>query len=107
MKLIPIAIGQRYGRWTVLKELPRHNEHRMVKCRCACGKTKTLGLQSIREGRSESCGCLQREKQTKHGYARDGKWSPEYRIWVLMRRRCRDRNDPGYHNYGGRGIKVC
>lgn len=30
-----------------------------------------------------------------------------HRIWVGMRRRCRDENASGYQNYGGRGIKVC
>jgi hypothetical protein len=31
----------------------------------------------------------------------------EYRVWQDMRRRCYDSKRKGYHNYGGRGIKVC
>lgn len=31
----------------------------------------------------------------------------EYRIWVGMRVRCRDKNNREFHNYGGRGITVC
>ena len=30
-----------------------------------------------------------------------------HRIWVSMRQRCENPNDPAYGNYGGRGIKVC
>lgn len=33
--------------------------------------------------------------------------SREYRIYCLMKGRCRNPNTPGYKNYGGRGIKVC
>ena len=32
--------------------------------------------------------------------------SPTYRAWVSMRSRCRSPRDPGYPDYGGRGIKV-
>lgn len=30
-----------------------------------------------------------------------------YRIWVSMRDRCKRKKHDAYHNYGGRGIKVC
>jgi hypothetical protein len=30
-----------------------------------------------------------------------------YRVWQNMKRRCLDKNSPGYKDYGGRGITVC
>ena len=30
-----------------------------------------------------------------------------YRIWGAMRQRCKNPNEAGYENYGGRGIRVC
>lgn len=33
--------------------------------------------------------------------------TPLYHRWTAMRRRCTDRNQPYFQNYGGRGIKVC
>lgn len=30
-----------------------------------------------------------------------------YRAWAHMKERCTNKNDMGYKNYGGRGIKVC
>lgn len=30
-----------------------------------------------------------------------------YKTWLNMRRRCSEVNNISYHNYGGRGIKVC
>ena len=32
--------------------------------------------------------------------------SPTYRAWVSMRSRCRSPTNPGYRDYGGRGIRV-
>lgn len=44
----------------------------------------------------------------RHGQARRGKnRTSVYRRWVNMRARCSCPNNPGYHNYGGRGITVC
>jgi len=31
----------------------------------------------------------------------------EYKIWAGMKQRCLNINNPGYKNYGGRGISVC
>lgn len=31
----------------------------------------------------------------------------EYQAWANMKRRCQNPNNPGYKNYGARGIKVC
>ncbi|MCK5601423.1 hypothetical protein KAR91_06135 [Candidatus Pacearchaeota archaeon] len=33
--------------------------------------------------------------------------TPTYISWVAMLQRCNNPKGPAYHNYGGRGIKVC
>jgi hypothetical protein len=33
--------------------------------------------------------------------------TPEYQVWLNMRKRCMSPNNPSYKNYGGRGIKIC
>lgn len=43
----------------------------------------------------------------KHGQARKGQKTPEYRVWTDMKKRCLNPNYIGYKNYGGRGIKIC
>lgn len=42
----------------------------------------------------------------KHGFASRGKILPEYRIWLQMKERTINPNNPAFHNYGGRGIRV-
>jgi hypothetical protein len=39
----------------------------------------------------------------KHGLS----GTPEYRAWVNLRFRCRNKNSKCYQHYGGRGISVC
>jgi hypothetical protein len=38
-----------------------------------------------------------------HGKSR----TPVYRVWQSMRNRCENPKDKRYHDYGGRGIRVC
>ena len=33
--------------------------------------------------------------------------SPEYQSWKAMLKRCKNPNHRSYHQYGGRGVKVC
>lgn len=40
---------------------------------------------------------------TKHGL----KQHPVYQVWKGMRKRCNNPNEPGWKNYGGRGITIC
>lgn len=35
------------------------------------------------------------------------KYPSEYKAWLRMRERCRNKNDKKYYLYGGKGIKVC
>ena len=40
--------------------------------------------------------------------SRHGKYgTPEYNAWASIKRRCNNENNPGYKDYGGRGITVC
>lgn len=45
----------------------------------------------------------QRNGNYKHGKSS----TPEWKAWVAMRRRCYDNKQPGWADYGGRGISVC
>jgi hypothetical protein len=67
---------------------------------------KPVSTGALRDGTSQSCGCLRRELQTiraKHG----GTKSSEHNIWLGIYQRCFNENHPAYHSYGGRGITVC
>lgn len=44
--------------------------------------------------------------RTFHGHAANS-GSPEYRVWCGMIYRCENKRSKSYHNYGGRGIKIC
>lgn len=102
-------IGRRFG-WLVVEKIgPKVGTSRHIHyiCKCDCGNT-TRSLPSYRllNGGVLSCGCM----VIKHGHSvKDGTgWaSPEYRSWDNMMKRCYNPKENGYHNYGGRGIKVC
>ena len=52
--------GQQFGKLTVLKrdiDHPDHKDPRWI-CQCKCGKIKTVRGSSLREGTTNSCGCL-------------------------------------------------
>ena len=47
-------VGEKFGRLTVLADLP----HRRHLCRCECGNAKEADRSHLRSGRTRSCGCL-------------------------------------------------
>ena len=71
---------------------------------CECGSpAKYVRLDALRNGVTKSCGCLQKESVTKHGY-----WGrPLFGVWRAMISRCTNQNDKRFARYGGRGIAVC
>lgn len=75
-------------------------------CKCSCGNHTVVHGLALRSATVQSCGCLRgdsaRERFTKHGHSK----RQEYQIWRSMRDRCRNPNNKGFPDYGGRGIRV-
>lgn len=97
-----VVLGSKYGRLTLVSELPRQNTKRVFECKCDCGKQTEVLWQNIKKGASTSCGCYAVEVNTTHGMSR----TRIRNTWTNMIRRCTNTTDPGYPNYGGRGIEV-
>ena len=72
-------------------------------CKCECGASKIVLGSSLRTGGARSCGCLKKELYTTHGKSS----TPMYSVYRNMMTRCYNKGGTDYHNYGGRGIKVC
>jgi hypothetical protein len=110
-RLIDIS-GQKFGRWTVLALHPERSRwgEAIWRCRCDCSTERVVAGRVLRDGRSTSCGCFNREqtraRSTKHGHARGGKLTPIYARWIAMKQRCFNPNNRQYCNYGGRDITV-
>lgn len=110
-------IGRKIGRLTVLHEGERHRTKRGIPvrtwmCQCDCGKiVKKLYSQFYETRHDISCGCARAEKTiercTTHGCASPKNRTPEYNSWRAMQTRCSNGRQPGWKNYGGRGITVC
>lgn len=78
---------------------------------CECGKLFFSRFKHIRIGKATSCGCktvqLRANKLVTHGFGRNANRHPLYRAWSNMKSRCFNVKNSEYHNYGGRGIKMC
>lgn len=99
--------GQKFSRLLVLAEMPKRGSNRYWLCQCNCGAEKEIQMSLLKNGNTQSCGCLNRElgalKLTTHGKS----YSLVYVSWKGMKQRCLNTNNPKYLDYGGRGIKVC
>ena len=57
--------GKQFGRWRVLGPREIRNGAAVWFCQCECGETAWPSGQSLREGKSKSCGCLAAEKASE------------------------------------------
>jgi hypothetical protein len=111
-----MQLGDLFGRLLVIGLIPgtRAKGGKRVECRarvrCICGTEKTVRRSDLKAGYAKACGCLRRERVTKHGHTwRNGKaaWSPTYQSWVAMKNRCLNPKHEAFRHYGGRGIRIC
>lgn len=103
-------IDRRFGRLTVTGYSHSRNDGKRTidywRCRCDCGTEKAVDSRALVYRGTSSCGCLlaeDRNRPKKHGMT----GTMEYQVYLAMRSRCENPRDSSYHNYGGRGIKVC
>ncbi len=103
--------GRRFWRLTVRHRTTKQGAAKPVwLCQCDCGTVTTAYGYSLKNGHTQSCGCLHRERASTaakinsrtHGM----KNTPEWHSWSAMLSRCRNPNATGYDRYGGRGIRV-
>jgi hypothetical protein len=110
-RLAAIA-GQEFGRLVVTVPFVDVSAggHRRAEVRCGCGTVRLYNIAKLLSGAVVSCGCYRKERIAAQGRAnkthgKDG--TPEHRTWTSMVYRCHNPRAAGYHNYGGRGIRVC
>jgi len=112
--LPPLPVGTRFGHWKVAGEsFLKDASHRVVPCVCKCGTRQDVLVFALRNGKSQSCGCLKREQVatlaqrtlTTHGRA-GGDKDPLYRLWLRINKRCYNPQAHNYRWYGARGISV-
>lgn len=98
-------IGQKFGRLRILEVITKKEDknRKYYKCKCECGNVVIIRADSLKSGKTQSCGCLQKEKVTKHNLYK----SRIYRIWRHLKERCIYKKSKDYKNYGTRGISVC
>lgn len=102
--------GKRFGRLVVIKRVENGNRRSLRwLCRCDCGKETVVFGDSLKQGKTKSCGCLAREKagfvNVKHGQH----GTKTYKTWASIIQRCTNINCKDYKYYGGRTppITVC
>jgi len=100
--------GQRFGRLIVIKSTgkDKHGSYLWL-CRCDCGKEKIIRGDSLKNGDTTSCGCLQKELISKQSFRHGYKNTPTYNSYQQMKNRCTNSKTSNYKDYGGRGITVC
>lgn len=110
MGKIKDMVGKRFGKLTCIEYVDVKNGHARWKVLCDCGTIKVVEGSEMRRGSTISCGCVKRErlklgpeKVKTHGMS----GSRTYSSWHQMLQRCKNPNNSRYHQYGGRGIKVC
>lgn len=96
--------GRTFGYWKVIERAEDYKDgSARWLCECECGKRKIHRANTLKNGKSKSCGCHKNDYNKTHG----GKGSRLYECWRQMRYRCNNPNNRAYEAYGGRGIKVC
>lgn len=99
--------GQRFGRLVALNRTKKGNlRGTFWLCQCDCGNQTIVATQNLKQGQIRSCGCLLREARKSnctHGMSD----TRLFYVWNNMKNRCNWKKHKDYHNYGGRGIRVC
>ena len=100
--------GQKFNRLLVISRVENAKSGKaMWLCKCDCGNQLKVWGSNLRNGHTQSCGCLQIERTVKASVVHGKAHTSIHNVWKAMKRRCTDPKDQYFHCYGGRGITVC
>lgn len=103
--------GTKFGKWNTFA--PCHVQRKSGRydyahwCVCECGTLDVVRNYELRSGRSNSCGCYQKERASETSITHGLSKTPEYKVWQGMIGRCHNPNHADYCSYGGQGVVVC
>ena len=92
--------GERFGRLSVIRRGKTIGNRYYWECKCDCGNILDVRVDSLRSGKTNSCGCLLRETNVKRLTTHNASRSYTYKSWNSMNNRVKE--DPRY-----KGITVC
>lgn len=101
------VLGDKYGYLSILKDLGMEDSFHMVLAKCDCGEVKKYKFILLRRGATKSCGCYRSNMVKNRVYTHGLTKHPIYIAWHAMKKRCYNKKNKAFKNYGGRGISVC
>ena len=107
-KITDRLIGKRFGRLVVLRDSGIRKKgcgDIVWECQCDCGNKAYVLTCNLfaKKSFTVSCGCMRREKATKHNLSSTN----IYKVLIAIKGRCKNPNNQSYFRYGGRGITLC
>lgn len=101
--------NQKFNMLTAIEIVGKTEKKGMIwKCICDCGNYTEVAGTLLSHGKIKSCGCLRKVTGEANGSFKHGMRNTKlYNSWVAMKKRCLNKADEHYPNYGGRGITVC
>ena len=100
----PSLSGTRFGKWLVGEKVYMADRQEWYyKCFCDCGGIGFNPSTSLKSGKSNGCIFCGNQIHKTHGLRKNN----TFNIWRGMQNRCFVTHNPGYKNYGARGITIC
>lgn len=75
--------------------------------KCECGVEKEFCMNNVRRGKVMSCGCFQRESQSKRAKTHGLSNHPLFKIWVGIKVRCETEGRDNNPYYYDKGVSMC
>ena len=106
MKTIDIS-NKKFGKLLAVKRCTNMSGKTAWECKCDCGNITFVTTSNLTCNRIRSCGCLKIKQLLERSTTHNQRHTVLYSVWRGLRQRCNNPKHASYHNYGGRGIKVC
>lgn len=111
MRVISKLYNQKFGKLTAIEPAYLNQRNNVMwKCQCECGNIAYVESVKLKNGHTQSCGCLISEsviQRNKNGTKYNARRNRLYRIYYGMRSRCYNTQDKHYKDWGGRGVRIC
>jgi hypothetical protein len=100
-------IGQKFGKWEIVKYVGIRRKLQHFECKCECGTVNIHCAADLRSNKSKQCTICHNRENARALITHDKSHSSTYKIFTAMHQRCKNPKSSAWQYYGARGIKVC